>query len=72
MLTVLTFLVCPQIDLRHINQSAESNHVQLGIDLKEYYPSVEWDILEVPATRNEKFYPCCTDPFPGMLRCFDA
>ncbi|KAF0296971.1 Acetylcholine receptor subunit alpha-L1 [Amphibalanus amphitrite] len=56
------------IDLRHINQSAESNHVQLGIDLKEYYPSVEWDILEVPATRNEKFYPCCTDPFPGMLR----
>ncbi|XP_037082475.1 acetylcholine receptor subunit alpha-L1-like [Pollicipes pollicipes] len=54
------------IDLRHIKQSRESNHVELGIDLKEYYPSVEWDILKVPATRNEKFYPCCTDPFPDI------
>jgi hypothetical protein len=25
--------------------------VQLGIDLSEFYMSVEWDILEVPAVR---------------------
>ena len=25
--------------------------VELGIDLKEFYKSVEWDILEVPAQR---------------------
>ncbi len=25
-----------------------------GIDLDEYYPSVEWDILKVPALRHKK------------------
>ena len=25
--------------------------VELGIDLKEFYKSVEWDILGVPASR---------------------
>ena len=28
-----------------------SNTVELGIDLSEFYMSVEWDILEVPAIR---------------------
>lgn len=28
--------------------------VEIGIDLREYYPSVEWDILGVPAERHEK------------------
>jgi hypothetical protein len=30
-----------------------SNTVDLGIDLSEFYMSVEWDILEVPAVRYE-------------------
>ena len=30
--------------------------VKIGIDLKEFYLSVEWDILDVPATRNEEYY----------------
>ena len=33
-----------------------SNVVDLGIDLSEFYMSVEWDILEVPAVR------CSTSP----------
>ena len=41
--------------------------MELGIDLAEYYPSVEWDIMKVPAVRNEKFYPCCPEPYPGNL-----
>jgi hypothetical protein len=24
---------------------------------------VEWDILEVPAIRHEKFYTCCVEPY---------
>ncbi|KAJ9587093.1 hypothetical protein L9F63_028336, partial [Diploptera punctata] len=40
------------------------NRVEVGIDLREYYPSVEWDILGVPAERHEKFYPCCEEPYP--------
>jgi hypothetical protein len=35
-----------QIDLKHKNQvNTTSNMVEIGIDLREFYPSVEWDIL---------------------------
>uniref|UniRef100_A0AC34QGS3 Nicotinic acetylcholine receptor alpha subunit n=1 Tax=Panagrolaimus sp. JU765 TaxID=591449 RepID=A0AC34QGS3_9BILA len=37
--------------------------VDEGIDLSDYYPSVEWDILRVPGKRHEKRYPCCEAPF---------
>lgn len=39
----------------------------MGIDLKELYPSVEWDILEVPAGRNEEYYPEFSEPFSGAI-----
>jgi hypothetical protein len=32
-------------------------------DLTEFYMSVEWDVLEVPALRNVKFYTCCQEPY---------
>lgn len=52
------------MDLRHINSS--DNLVEIGINLKDYYPSVEWDIISVPAERHEKFYECCPNEFyPG-------
>lgn len=35
----------------------------MGIDLQDYYLSVEWDIMRVPAVRNEKFYSCCEEPY---------
>lgn len=44
-----------------------SNLVQVGIDLTEFYLSVEWDILEVPATKNEEYYPDTLEPFSGEL-----
>ena len=44
------FLHC-QVDLRHMCEVEGSNVVDLGIDLSEFYMSVEWDILEVPAIR---------------------
>ena len=44
-----------QLDLKHIGQVRGSNVVDIGIDLKEFYLSVEWDILAVPATRNEEY-----------------
>lgn len=40
-----------QVDLRHIDEVKGSNVVKVGIDLSEFYTSVEWDILEVPAVR---------------------
>jgi nicotinic acetylcholine receptor len=52
-----------QVDLRHIDEVKDSNIVEIGVDLSEFYTSVEWDILEVPAVRNEKFYTCCDEPY---------
>lgn len=55
--------------MKHINQTkGNDNKVELGIDLREFYPSVEWDILGVPAERHEKYYPCCAEPYPGELK----
>jgi hypothetical protein len=39
------------VDLRHIDEVEGSNIVDIGMDLSEFYMSVEWDILEVPAVR---------------------
>ncbi|KAF4519435.1 hypothetical protein B566_EDAN008662 [Ephemera danica] len=48
-----------KVDLRHISQIPGSDTIDMGIDLQDYYLSVEWDIMRVPAVRNEKFYSCC-------------
>ncbi|XP_055385028.1 acetylcholine receptor subunit alpha-like isoform X2 [Condylostylus longicornis] len=52
-----------KVDLRHMDEQQDSNIVDIGVDLSEFYMSVEWDILEVPAVRNEKFYTCCDEPY---------
>ncbi|XP_059490094.1 acetylcholine receptor subunit beta-like 2 isoform X1 [Neocloeon triangulifer] len=55
-----------QVDLKHMEQKAGSNLVKIGIDLSEFYYSVEWDILDVPARRNEEYYPCCAEPYSDI------
>jgi nicotinic acetylcholine receptor len=37
-----------------------------GINLRDYYPNVEWDILNLTVWRREKLYPCCPNKFPDM------
>lgn len=59
-----------QIDLKHIHQGSdgqESETVPIGIDLSDFLLSVEWDLLDVPATRNEEYYPCCMEPYSGKM-----
>lgn len=56
-----------QVDLVHINQRIDpSDEIPIGIDLRDYYQSVEWDIMSVPAKRNVKTYPCCPEPYPDI------
>ncbi|XP_044018760.1 acetylcholine receptor subunit alpha-like 1 [Aphidius gifuensis] len=55
------------VDLRHLFQTEDSNKIALGIDLTDYYISVEWHITDVPAVRNEKFYSCCEEPYPDIM-----
>nr|AGK89908.1 nicotinic acetylcholine receptor subunit alpha 3 [Pandalus japonicus] len=52
-----------QVDLRHIEEETNTPIVDIGVDLTEFYMSVEWDILAVPAIRNEKYYTCCDEPY---------
>lgn len=60
-----------QVDLMHMMQETDSGidvvsaNIVTGINLTEFYPSVEWDILDVPARKNEERYPCCEEPYPG-------
>ncbi len=57
----------------HMMQEPDSgiDVVSAGINLTEFYPSVEWDILDVPARKNEERYPCCEEPYPGACIKFN-
>ncbi|QQP40020.1 Uncharacterized protein FKW44_013919, partial [Caligus rogercresseyi] len=44
-----------------------SSEIEIGMDLQEYYISTEWDVMTVPAVRNEKYYPCCEEPYPDII-----
>jgi len=55
-----------QVDLKHVDQVRGSNVVDVGIDLKEFYLSVEWDILAVPAFRNEEYYTSQAEQQEGL------
>ena len=39
----------------------------MGMDLQEYYISTEWDVMTASAERNEKYYPCCEEPYPDII-----
>lgn len=49
--TSANILFVLQVDLRHVDEKEGTNVVERGVDLTEFYMSVEWDILEVPAVR---------------------
>ena len=36
------------------------------VDITDYVESNEWGLLEYPAKRNVKFYPCCEEPYPDL------
>ena len=33
------------------------------VDITDYMPSNEWKLLDHPAKKNIKFYPCCNEPY---------
>ena len=49
-----------KIDLRHIN---DTEIIERGTDLSEYYQNVEWDIMQASARRNVITYTCCPNDF---------
>jgi nicotinic acetylcholine receptor len=62
-----------EVDLQHLCDSqavfyeaTKQKVIDRGIDLKDFYQNVEWDIINVTARRKEKFYPCCPEPYPDI------
>ena len=57
-----------QVDLVHVCAKSHEANVSIknGIDLRDFYPSVEWDILEVDAVKNIREYPCCSESYPDI------
>merc|ERR1712203_535710 len=55
------------LDLRHMNQLPTNDSIGIAMDLRDFYISTEWDVMLVPAIRNEKYYPCCEEPYPDII-----
>ncbi len=59
-----------QVDLKHIDTEKygldKYEAVEEGINMLNFYPSQEWDILAVPARKTDKYYPCCAEPYPDI------
>lgn len=54
------------VDLKHKDQVGNETLIPYGMDLSEFYLSVEWDVMSVPARRKERFYSCCPQPYPDI------
>ncbi|XP_054718587.1 acetylcholine receptor subunit alpha-like 1 [Uloborus diversus] len=55
-----------QVDLKHLEEIPDNDTVPVGMDLSEFYLSVEWDIMAVPAHRRVRHYSCCIEPYPDI------
>lgn len=59
-----------EVDLLHQKQKPGETEVSTGIDMSEFYKSVEWDILLVPAKYNQvSILFCQTDLATWMSDC---
>ncbi|XP_041791344.1 neuronal acetylcholine receptor subunit alpha-7-like [Chelmon rostratus] len=38
----------------------------LPADITSYTPNGEWDLLEVPGRKNQRYYDCCEEPYPDV------
>ena len=58
-----------ELDLQHFcngTKEGDDTVIPRGIDLRDYYTNVEWDVLNVTAMKRVKFYPCCPEPYPDI------
>lgn len=37
------------------------------MDLSEFYPNVEWDVMQVTALERRRKYNCCPEPYSDIL-----
>jgi nicotinic acetylcholine receptor, invertebrate len=49
--------------IRNDGSSVKLYEVETGIDMSDYYESVEWAVLAITAQKNIKYYECCPEPY---------
>ncbi len=58
------------MDLQHLwteaQGLAEEETLLHAIDVTDFYKSVEWDVMAVPAKKTNVYYPCCEEPYPDI------
>lgn len=56
------------VDLKHMKQADIPGEVDIedAVDMTDYYASFIWDVMSVPASRNEVVYPCCPEIYPDI------
>ena len=37
-----------------------------NVDMENYVPNGEWELLETRLIRTEQLYPCCPEPYPKV------
>ena len=54
-----------EIDLVHVcaDDQESTQIIEHGIDLRDFYQNVEWDLLAVTAQKKIKRYICCPEPY---------
>lgn len=57
------------VDIKHKDLQPgqdDTDLIEKGVDLHDYYESTEWDLLAVHARKKLKYYPCCSEPYPDI------
>lgn len=57
------------VDLKHIDQADDVEgevDIPRAINMADYYQSFVWEVMKVPARRNEVYYPCCPESYPDV------
>ncbi|KAK3097134.1 hypothetical protein FSP39_006670 [Pinctada imbricata] len=57
---------CP-IDVEYFPFDMQECFLKLSSWTYDGHENVEWDIINVTASRKEKFYPCCPEPYPDIM-----
>uniref|UniRef100_A0A7E4ZW14 Neur_chan_LBD domain-containing protein n=1 Tax=Panagrellus redivivus TaxID=6233 RepID=A0A7E4ZW14_PANRE len=47
------------IETRYDERGRDYQFVKVGMDLSAFYPSLEWDVIELTSKRHEQLYPGC-------------
>jgi len=57
------------VKIKHKSLSEDADDLLIiddGINLDDYSPSTEWDLLAVKSQKYMKYYPCCSEPYADI------